>query len=155
MNSAALPRQLLRRHQCETAFSSRFPNCDASGEDNEPQLKVRACPIKIPRPTKTSLVRQAQIRASSDISGSDSEVPQNRPRRERKKGSKNSPLLPGMESGQGDLDASTVAKRLRVRKEIQHEPSGLKVDTKTSPTPNQVSDEISTEISSSEREASV
>ena len=59
-----------------------------------------------------------------------------------------------MESGQGDLDASTTAKRLRVRKEIQPEPSGSKVDTKTSPTPNKVSDEVSTELSSSEREAS-
>ena len=84
-NSAALPRQLLRRHQCETAFSSRLPDCDASGEDDEPQLKVRACLIKIPRPTKTSLARQVQIRASSDISGSDSEMPQIRPRRGRKK----------------------------------------------------------------------
>ena len=55
MNSVALPRQLLRWHQCETAFSSKLPGCDASGEDDEPQLKVRACPIKIPRPTKTSL----------------------------------------------------------------------------------------------------
>ena len=59
-----------------------------------------------------------------------------------------------MESGQGDLDASTIAKRLRVRKEIQPEPSRSKVDTKTSPTPNEVSDEVSTELSSSEREAS-
>ena len=60
-NSTALPRQILRRHQCETALSSRLPDCDASGEEDEPQLKVRACPIKIPRPTKTSLARQAQI----------------------------------------------------------------------------------------------
>ena len=79
-------------------------------------------------------------------------MPQNRPRRGRKKGSKNSPLLPppGMKSGQGDLDASTIAKRLRVRKEIQPEPSGSKVDTKTSPTLI----EVSTQLSSSEREAS-
>ena len=58
-----------------------------------------------------------------------------------------------MESGQGDLDASTIAKRLivRVRKEIQPKPSGSKVDTKPSSTP---SDETSTKLSSSEREAS-
>ena len=131
----------------------RSPDCDASGEEEESQLKVRVCPLKIPRPTKTSLARQAQIRASSDVSGSDSEVTQTRPRRGRKKGSKNSPLLPppGMESGQGDLDASTIAKRLRVRKEMQPEPSGSKVDTKPSSTS---SDETSTEVSSSEREAS-
>ena len=63
-----------------------------------------------------------------------------------------------MESGQGDLDASTIAKRLRVRKEIQPKPSGSKLDTKSLPTPkevsDEVSDEVSTELSSSEREAS-
>ena len=80
-------------------------------------------------------------------------MPQTRPRRGQKKGSKYSPLLPplGMVSGQGDPDASTIAKRLRVRKEIHPEPSGSKVDTKTSSTP---SDETSTELSSAEREAS-
>ena len=80
-------------------------------------------------------------------------MPQTRPRCGRKKRSKNSPLLPppGMESGQGDLDASTIAKRLRVRKEIQPKPSGSKVGTKPSSTP---SDETSTELSSSEREGS-
>ena len=56
-----------------------------------------------------------------------------------------------MESGQGDLDASTIAKRLRVRKEIQQEPSGSKVDIKPLSTPT---GEASTELSSSEREAS-
>ena len=91
-NSAAPPHQLLRRHECETAFSLRSPDCTASEED-EPQLKVCACPIKIPIPTKTSLARQAQIRASSDESWSDSEVPQTRPRRGRKKGAKNAPVL--------------------------------------------------------------
>ena len=55
MDPTASPRQLLRRHQCETAFSSRLPDCDASREEDEPQLKVRAYPIKIPIPTKTSL----------------------------------------------------------------------------------------------------
>ena len=56
-----------------------------------------------------------------------------------------------MESGQRELDASTIAKPLRVRKVIQPEPSGSKVDTKPSSTP---SDETSTELSSSERKAS-
>ena len=56
-----------------------------------------------------------------------------------------------MDSGLGDLDSSTIAKRLRVRKEIQPESSGLKVGTKPLHTP---SDEASTEHSSSEREAS-
>ena len=59
-----------------------------------------------------------------------------------------------MESGQGDLDASTIAKRLRVRKEIQPKPSGWKVDTKSLTTPNEVSDQVSTELSFSEREES-
>ena len=40
-----------------------------------------------------------------------------------------------------------------MRKEIQPKPSGSKADTKSLPTPDEVSDEVSTELSSPEREA--
>ncbi|KAJ8677371.1 hypothetical protein QAD02_013158 [Eretmocerus hayati] len=70
-----------------------------------------------PRPTKTSQQRAENARKQS-ISDSSSATSRAPPKRGRKKGSKIEPpeRPTNMSGGQGDLDGSTIAKRLRIRK---------------------------------------
>ncbi|KAJ8666266.1 hypothetical protein QAD02_007928 [Eretmocerus hayati] len=70
-----------------------------------------------PRPTKTSQQRAENARKQS-ISDSSSATSRAPPKRGRKKGSKIEPpeRPTNMSGGRGDLDGSTIAKRLRIRK---------------------------------------
>ncbi|KAJ8684566.1 hypothetical protein QAD02_020358 [Eretmocerus hayati] len=70
-----------------------------------------------PRPTKTTQQRAENARKQS-ISGSSSTTSGAPPKRGKRNGSKTEPpeRSPNMSGGQGDLDGSTIAKRLRIRK---------------------------------------
>ncbi|KAJ8672215.1 hypothetical protein QAD02_003474 [Eretmocerus hayati] len=95
---------------CLSSESEESSHSDSSVTSGE------TLPLR-PRPTKTSQQRAENARKQS-ISDSSSATSRAPPKRGRKKGSKiELPERPtNMSGGQGDLDGSTIAKRLRIRK---------------------------------------
>lgn len=99
---------------------SRNP-CDIPEAKSKGNQTAQILPLSAPKQTKTSLARQRKSKSKSDGDSTDSKEAIIIVKRGRKKGSKNAPPTPplNMSAGQGDLDASTIGKRLQLRRRTE------------------------------------